>query len=132
MKKTISKIIICVLLISALIAPGEARAIEPGKLITETAVLNGKLYLSDWNENEVILTKLRPIRAADTIGTAAAAALEYTAVPAFAGNIWDGRENGSELDLKSLAWFLDMDVRIIAVKLADGTYRVEHIKVIEK
>ncbi len=132
MKKIISKIIICVLLVSAVIAPQGAHAIEPGKLITDTAVLRGKLYLSDWNDNEIILTKVRPIRAADTVGTAAAAALEYTAVPAFDRNVWDGRDGGSELDLKSLAWFLDMDVQIIAVKLADGTYRVEHIKVVEK
>lgn len=132
MKKIISKIIICVLLVSAVIAPQGAYAIEPGKLITDTAVLRGKLYLSDWNDNEIILTKVRPIRAADTVGTEASKALEYTAVPAFDRNVWDSRDGGSELDLKSLAWFLDMDVQIIAVKLADGTYRVEHIKVVEK
>ena len=132
MKKTISKIIVCVLLMSAVFAPRCAHAIEPGKLITDISVLNAKLYLSDWNDNEIILTKVRPIRAADTVGTEASKALEYTAVPAFDKNVWDGRGDGAELDLKSLAWFLDMDVQIIAVKLADGTYRIEHIKVIDK
>lgn len=132
MKKIISKIIVCVLFISAVIAPRCAHAIEPEKLITDVSILNAKLYLSDWNDNEVILTKVRPIRAADTAGTEASKALEYTAVPAFDGNVWDAREGGAELDLKSLAWFLDMNVRVTAVKLADGTYRIEHIKVIDK
>ncbi len=132
MKKTISKIILCVLLISAVIAPRCAHAVEPEKLITDVSILNAKLYLSDWNDNEVILTKVRPIRAADTVGTEASKALEYTAVPAFDRNVWDAREGGSELDLKSLAWFLDMDVRVTTVKLVDGTYRVERIQVIDK
>lgn len=130
MKKTISKILICAVL-AAVIIPRSVFAADPGKLITEVSELSGKLYLSDWNDNELILTHVRPVRAADTAGTAAAAALEYTAVPAFYGNVWNGSD-GSELDLKSLAWFLDMNVRITAVKLADGTYRVERITVTQK
>lgn len=131
MKKPIFRLLLCIILLCS--SPGirPVFAMDPGKLITEVTVLKGKLYLSDWNDDEIILTKVRPIKSGDTAGTAAASALEYTAVPVFDSNIWDGR-NGSELDLRSLAWFLDMDVRITAVKLADGTYRVESVKIPEK
>ena len=130
--KIFKRLMILTLIAALASAPLSASAVDEGKIVTEVSMLNATLYLSDWNDNEVILTKIRPIRAADTAGTEASKALEYTAVPAFDRNVWDAREGGSELDLKSLAWFLDMDVQIIAVKLADGTYRVEHIKVIEK
>ena len=58
-------------MVSAVIAPPCAYAVEPGKLITDVVIIRGKLYLSDWNDNEIILTKVRPIKAADTAGTEA-------------------------------------------------------------
>ena len=61
--------------------------------------------------------------------TAIAAQLEYTEIPAFGGNIKNG-SNGEELDLSSLAWFLDMNVKVTVATLAGGGYRIVSVTTI--
>ena len=121
------KKLICMILLAAALLPVQAYAIEDSKVITDVASLSANLYLSDWNDNEVVLKNVKAVNTDDWVANAAAPALEYTAVPSHYSNVWG--KDGAELDLKSLAWYLDMDVQVTVAKLADGTYRIIYIKV---
>ncbi len=119
------KALICSALIAAAMLPISAYALEDGKFVTEVYSFTGTLYLSDWEDEQVVLKDVTPV--SDTDNSAAAAAeLEYTAAPAFNDNISNGSD-GSEMDLKSLAWFLDMKVQVTAARLADGSLRIIQI-----
>ena len=121
--KIFKRLMILTLIIASALAPLSAFAVDEGKIVTEVSMLNATLYLSDWNEGEIILKDISPVLSGDSAAASAAAALEYTAVPAFDDNMVYAKD-GSVLDAKSLAWFLDMKVRATVVKLTDGTYRV--------
>lgn len=121
----ILRTLICAALIILSLTPISAFALEEGKFVTEVTLCTGTLYLSDWEDEQVVLKDVTPVSDADN-SAAVAAELEYTAVPAFNDNIRNGND-GSEMDFKSLAWFLDMKVQVTAARLADGSLRIIQI-----
>lgn len=112
------------LLIAALIIVSAvpAFAFDENKIITSLSSYTGVLFLSDWKDEGIVLKNVKPVVANDE-NTAIASQLEYTEIPAFGGNIKNGN-SGEELDLSSLAWFLDMNVKVTVATLADGSYRI--------
>ena len=76
----------------------------------------------------IVLKNVKPVIVNEE-NTAIAAQLEYTEIPAFGGNIKNG-SNGEELDLSSLAWFLDMNVKVTVATLAGGGYRIVSVTTI--
>ncbi len=92
--------------------------------ITDVSGYTATLYFSDWVDGGVVLKNVKPvIESADTL--VAASKLEYIRVPVFKGNIYS--KNGDELDLDSLAWYVDADIKFVAAHLADGSYRIIYI-----
>lgn len=82
------------------------------------------LYLSDWVDGGVVLRGIKPVKESpETL--AAAKKLEYTEIPIFEGNIYD--KNGKQLDLESLAWYLDMEVKFVAAALDNDSYRIIYL-----
>lgn len=118
MKKIVCMIVAATIMLTAV----TGFAVEDDKIITDVYSFTGTLYLSDWVDGGIILTDVKPLLETEA-GTSAAAMLEYTEVSAFDGNVINGT-NGDELDLVSLAWFLDMEVQVVAARLADGGLRI--------
>lgn len=117
------KLTVCVLvflIISAQLL--SAFALDENRLITDVYRCSGSLYLSDWKSGSVVLKDVKPLTEGDS-AAAAAGQLEYTEIPAFDGNIRSGA-TGEELDLSSLAWFLDMEVEVTVASLAGGELRI--------
>lgn len=123
--KRIVCIAVCIILVLSVVSPLAAFADEANTIV-EIMGFTGTLYLSDWIDNSVIVKDVKPV-AESAAALAAAADLEYNAIPAFAGNIYD--KNGTELDLSSLAWYIDTSVKFIVVRLSGGGYRVVRIVV---
>ena len=94
---------------------------EEEKIVTDLWVYTGNLYLSDWENGSIVVKDVKPVSQGEA-AIAAAAEIEYTEVPAFDGNIRSA--GGDWLDLKSLSWFLDMDVRLTVARLSGGELRV--------
>lgn len=123
--KRIVCIAVCIILVLSVVSPLAAFADE-GNTIVEVMGFTGSLYLSDWVDNSVIMKEVKPVvESAETL--AAAAELEYNAISAFAGNIY--AKNGTALDLSSLAWYIDTNVKFVVVRLSGGGYRVVRIVV---
>lgn len=101
--------------------PISASAVES---ITSVMGFSATLYLSDWVDQSVIMTNVKPVLVSND-STAAAKEIEYNAIPAFSGNIFT--KSGDELDLSSLAWYVDTEVRFVAARLDSGEYRIINI-----
>lgn len=123
-KLTAGLIIAALILVSAM----PVFAFDENKIITNLSSYTGILFLSDWKDEGIVLKNVKPVIVNDE-NTAIAAQLEYTEIPAFEGNIKNG-SNGEELDLSSLAWFLDMNVKVTVATLADGGYRIVSVTTI--
>lgn len=125
MKKLTAGLIIAALII---VSAMPVFAFDENKIITNLYSYTGILFLSDWKDEGIVLKNVKPVIVNDE-NTAIAAQLEYTEIPAFEGNIKNG-SNGEELDLSSLAWFLDMNVKVTVATLADGGYRIVSVTTI--
>ncbi len=129
MIKTIKKTVLVMLAAFAAFmltaAPISAFAVDPDKIVTDISMYSANLFLSDWEYGGVVLKNVTPY-IADENTNALAAELEYNEVTAFDGNIVDG-SSGAVLDLESLAWYLDMDVRITAARHTSGDIRIKSI-----
>lgn len=101
--------------------PISASAVES---ITSVMGFSATLYLSDWVDQSVIMTNVKPVLVSND-SAAAAKEIEYNAIPAFSGNIFT--KSGDELDLSSLAWYVDTEVRFVAARLDSGEYRIINI-----
>lgn len=125
MKKLTAGLLIAALII---VSAMPAFAFDENKIITNLSSYTGVLFLSDWKDEGIVLKNVKPVIVNEE-NTAIAAQLEYTEIPAFGGNIKNG-SNGEELDLCSLAWFLDMNVKVTVATLAGGGYRIVSITTI--
>lgn len=125
MKKLTAGLLIAALII---VSAMPAFAFDENKIITNLSSYTGVLFLSDWKDEGIVLKNVKPVIENDE-NTAIAAQLEYTETPAFGGNIKNGN-NGEELDLSSLAWFLDMNVKVTVATLAGGGYRIVSVTTI--
>lgn len=125
MNKIIASALICIIMIFNF---SQIFAAEDEKIITNVSAYTGTLFLSDWKDDSIILTNVKPL--IETYeGNVIAGMLEYNEVSAFNQNVWNG-SNGEELDLSSLAWFVDMDVKVVVAEMASGDIRVIHISTI--
>ncbi len=116
--------IICLTAALVLLTGFSAFADDNIPTITDVSGYTAELYLSDWADGGVVLKNVKPI--AETPETAAVAAqLEYSEVSVFEGNIYS--KTGAELDLSSLAWYLDMNVKFVAAHLSNGGYRIIYL-----
>ena len=115
MKKLTAGLLIAALII---VSAMPAFAFDENKIITNLSSYTGVLFLSDWKDEGIVLKNVKPV-----------IVLEYTEIPAFGGNIKNG-SNGEELDLSSLAWFLDMNVKVTVATLAGGGYRIVSVTTI--
>ena len=118
MKKLTAGLLIAALII---VSAMPAFAFDENKIITNLSSYTGVLFLSDWKDVKPVIVNEE--------NTAIAAQLEYTEIPAFGGNIKNG-SNGEELDLSSLAWFLDMNAKVTVATLAGGGYRIVSVTTI--
>lgn len=110
-----------IILSSIMLTDTVVLADEEDNMIIGLSGYTATLYLSDWVDEAVVLTNVKPVlESPETL--AVASQLEYTGVSTFSGNIYS--KTGAELDLNSLAWYLDMNVRFVAAHLADGSYRI--------
>lgn len=125
MKKLTAGLLIAALII---VSAMPVFAFDENKIITNLSSYTGILFLSDWRDEGIVLKNVKPIIENEE-NTAIAAQLEYTEIPTFGGNIKNG-SNGEELDLSSLAWFLDMNVKVTVATLADGGYRIVSVTTI--
>ncbi len=121
MKKIVCMIVAVTIMLTAV----TGFAAEEDKIITDVYSFTGTLYLSDWIDGGIILTGVKPLLETED-SVSAASMLEYTEVSAFDGNVINGA-SGEQLDLVSLAWFLDMEVQVVAARLAGGGLRIMSI-----
>lgn len=117
--------IVCLMFAAVVIMPGiSAFADAEAPSVTNVTGYTAKLYLSDWVGGGVVLKDVKPLAVSpETQSTASK--LEYSSVPIFEGNIYS--KSGAELDLTSLAWYLDMDVKFMTAHLSDGSYRIIYL-----
>lgn len=87
---------------------------------------SGTLYLSDWIDGVVIIKDIKPVLNS-TEALSAASYMEYNTISAFEDNIYT--KSGAELDLSSLAWYIDTEIKFVAAKLSNGEYRIINILV---
>lgn len=115
---------IIIILSSIMISPTEVFADDEDNTIVGLSGYTAVLFLSDWVDEGVVLKNVKPVlESPETLSVASQ--LEYTEIPTFAGNIYS--KSGEELDLNSLAWYLDMNVKFVAAHLADGSYRIVYL-----
>lgn len=115
---------IIIILSSIMISPAEVFADDEDNTIVGLSGYTAVLFLSDWVDEGVVLKNVKPaLESPETLSVASQ--LEYTEIPTFAGNIYS--KSGEELDLNSLAWYLDMNVKFVAAHLADGSYRIVYL-----
>lgn len=99
-----------------------AFAVADSKIVKSVSVHTGTLFLSDWESGSLVLQNVKPVLVNDET-TGIASQLEYTAIPTFEGNILV-EKTGELLDLSSLSWYLDMNVRVIVARLGDDSLRI--------
>ena len=122
--KTVKRIACLAAVLLLLVSGMTAFADDNIRTVTGLSGYIGRLYLSDWDGGGIVLTNVKPvIETPETL--AVAAQLEYNEIPVFEGNIYS--KDGSELDLNSLAWYLDMNVKVVAAHLDDGSYRLVYV-----
>lgn len=115
---------IIIILSSIMISPAEVFADDEDNTIVGLSGYTAVLFLSDWVDEGVVLKNVKPaLESPETLSVASQ--LEYTEIPTFAGNIYS--KSGEELDLNSLAWYLDMNVKFVVAHLADGSYRIVYL-----
>lgn len=120
MTKRILGLIVAIVVLTTSALP--VFAIEDSKIVKSVSLYTGTLFLSDWESGSLILQNVKPVLVNDET-TAVASKLEYTEVPTFEGNI-SVEKTGELLDLNSLSWFLDMNVRFVVAKLGDNSLKI--------
>lgn len=117
--------IVCLMAAAAVFMPCIS-AFADGEIPTVIDVTGytAKLYLADWVDGGVVLKDVKPLVVSPETQNVAAK-LEYSSISIFEGNIYS--KNGAELDLTSLAWYLDMDVKFMTAHLSDGSYRIIYL-----
>ena len=97
-------------------------AVDDNFIIEDVSAFTGKLYLSDFVDYGVVLKDVKPLCEGEKY-KAYAKALEYNEIGTYKDNIIS-RSSKKELDINSLAWYLDMEVKVIAAKMHDGNFRI--------